>query len=107
MGVSALYLTLTNNGTEPDELVSVTTPAAKVSELHSSRVDNGIVSMKPIDRMPLPPGQTIVFEPKGNHIMLMLLAHPLTGGEHIALVLHFRTHAPETADAIVATSAPR
>ena len=105
-GVTALYLTLKNNGPQPDELLSVTTPLAKVSELHSSRVENGVVTMQPIGRLPLPPGQTVVFEPKGNHVMLMMLSRPLTAGEHLALELRFAFHAPESAEAVIAIAPP-
>ena len=105
-GATALYLTLTNTGTAADELIFVSSPAARVSELHASREEGGIVKMQTLGSLPLPPGASVAFEPKGNHVMLMQLTHPLAAGEHIELELHFKTHPPLKADAIVSMAPP-
>ena len=99
-------MTLTNLGSRPDALLSVTTTAAGISQLHEERLADGVVSMRMLASLPLPPGEPVMLQPKGNHIMLMQLAHPLAAGEHIALELHFQSHAPEMASAIIAMSPP-
>ena len=107
MGSTALYFTLINEGSSPDELVSVTADVAKLTEMHQSKVENGVVSMVPVETLNLPPGTTVVFQPKAYHVMMMMVARPLTLGDHIKFQLNFKTHAAEIADAIVAMTPPQ
>ena len=103
---TALYLTIRNTGTLPDAVLTVTTPAAAICELHRSGVEGGIASMRALDELPLPPGVQVQLEPKGTHVMLMQLSHALKAGEHLPLVLRFKVHPPVTADALVSMTAP-
>jgi len=105
-GASALYFTITNGSSVVDDLSSVEVPDAARAELHETTNTNGVVGMRSIADMPLPPGAPVQFAPGGNHVMLMGLAHPLKAGDHLTATLHFRTHAPLTIDAIVSMTAP-
>ena len=104
--MSVLYMSLNNSGSQADVLVSVASPDAESTQLHVSAVENGMVNMQPLAEVALPPGQTVLFRPKGMHVMLKGLKHPLKAGDHIAATLTFKTHAPVTVDAIVSMTPP-
>jgi copper(I)-binding protein len=69
-------------------LVGVASPAAKNVELHTMEMSaDGMMKMRPLERLPLPAGKTVQLAPGGNHIMLTDLHQPLKGGERIPLTL--------------------
>ena len=70
----AVYLTLTNHGHLSDQLVGAATPIADHAEIHTHRMENGMMKMRKVDEVELPPHEEIVFAPGGNHIMLIGLS---------------------------------
>ena len=84
----AVYLTLTNHGHLSDQLVGAATPIAEYAEIHTHRMEDGMVKMRKVDEVELPPHEEIVFAPGGNHIMLIGLSQVLKEGEHFPLMLH-------------------
>jgi copper(I)-binding protein len=94
----AAYLTLVNRGKEPDRLLGATTPAASRVELHAYRRPEGasagghqghVMEMRPLDRIEIKPGETVVLKPDGMHAMLVGLKAPLKEGERLAMTLRF------------------
>lgn len=99
--MSAAYFTLCNGAMTPATLTGVSTPAAGRAEIHqSSRDENGVVSMAPAGEIILAPGERVLFEPGGKHVMLMALAAPIASGDHAALTLQFANGASIVVDAI-------
>ena len=89
-GNGAAYLSITNNGQQPDRLVSVSGEIAKQVQLHRMSMENNIMRMREIEGgIELPAGQTVRLSAGGMHIMMLGLRHPLKAGEHFALTLHF------------------
>ena len=89
-GESAAYFTLTNPGGPTDALVSATSPAADMADLHETSIDGaGTSAMKPVDRVEIPAGDTVEFKPGSYHIMLMGLSKDLTVGGTVELDLVF------------------
>lgn len=78
----------------PRPLVRVTTPAARVVELHEMTTVNGVMSMNQVPRIASPP-------PEGAHLMLIDLAHVLRAGDTIELTLTFDDGTTETVSAPV------
>lgn len=72
------------------KLVAAESPAAKVVELHTMKVDNGVMIMRPVAEIVLPKGKTVALKPGGLHVMLIGLKAPLKGGEKTALTLKMR-----------------
>lgn len=70
-------------------LVEVASPAAKVAEIHSMKVENGVMRMFPVAGVELPAGATVTLTPGGFHVMLMHLPKPLNAGEKVPLRLTF------------------
>ena len=85
----AAYLTITNQGSELDLLVAVTSPVAKRAELHTVINEDGVMKMRPLKAVEIHPGEPAVLAPGGIHIMLMGLTHPLEKGSSFPLTLTF------------------
>jgi periplasmic copper chaperone A len=90
-GMSAAFGGLTNSGPQDVTVVSATTEASSMLELHET-VENetGELIMREIDGgFVVPAGDTLTLEPGGSHIMLMDLADPLEAGEEVTFTLTF------------------
>lgn len=99
---SAAYFSLCNGAMAPATLTDISTPAAAIAMIHeTSRDDKGVVSMAPVDAIALAPGERVVFEPGGKHVMLMSLSGPISSGDHAQLTLHFADGAAIAVDAVV------
>jgi len=88
--VAAAYMTIKNNGTADDKLLSVTSSISGSTMVHQTLVDEeGVARMDMIDALVIPAGKSVVLKPGGTHIMLMDLKEPVTGKEKIELDLKF------------------
>ncbi|MEM6710031.1 MAG: copper chaperone PCu(A)C [Pseudomonadota bacterium] len=74
---TAGYLTLRNGGSAPLALVSASMPEAAVVEFHQTLRDGDRMRMVREQPVVLPPGETLVFEPGGRHLMMLGLADDL------------------------------
>ncbi len=84
------YLTITNNGSAPDRLVSASVDAAGKTELHEMTMKNGVMSMRQIeDGLAISPGQTVKLSPSGYHLMLLDLKKSLKKGDKLKATLTF------------------
>ena len=84
------YLTLRNTGDEAVKLTGVTTPVAKMPEIHRTGTDDqGASTMRPAGDIAIAPGETVALEPGGLHMMLMQLQGPMNEGETFPLTLRF------------------
>jgi hypothetical protein len=93
---AAAYFTLVNRGTEPDRLVGLSSPDAARTELHRETIENGIMRMRPLPGLDLPPGQPVSLVPGHAHIMLIGLKQPLQAGDRFTLTLTFAKAPPLT-----------
>ena len=64
------YFELTNNTTATLTLLSAEADAARAIEFHTTRLDDGIMRMRRLPEITIPAGETIRFQPGGNHLML-------------------------------------
>jgi periplasmic copper chaperone A len=88
---SAAYMSLTDIGTKPDELISASSPVAQKVELHAFTVENGVYGMHRVDGIEVSPGAAeTVLRPGGAHVMLEGLKQPLKAGESFHLSLTFK-----------------
>ncbi len=93
--MTAAYFTLCNAGDSEDALTSVSGDIGNIFEIHRSSMNTeGVMSMAQVDSIALPPGQRIVLEPGGAHVMVIGLAEAIKPGSKTALTLHFRNAAP-------------
>ena len=89
MSSSAGFLSLKNTGSVEHKLVSASSDAAGVAELHTHINNNGVMQMRPVENIPVAPGETTELKPGGLHIMLMMLTKPLVAGEQLNITLTF------------------
>jgi hypothetical protein len=85
---SAIFMQLNNAGSSA-AIVSASSPAADVVELHTHIKDNGVMRMRRIPQIDLPQGQTVELRPGGLHVMLIGLRRDLNVGDDVALSLEF------------------
>jgi periplasmic copper chaperone A len=70
-------------------LVSASSPAAKVVEIHEMAMDGGVMKMRAIDKLALPAGKPVQLKPGGYHVMLMDITAPLADGQTVPVTLTF------------------
>ena len=74
------YLTIENNSTRQDKLISATSPIAERVEIHSHQHVDGVMKMRKVEYVEVGKGETTIFEPGGLHVMLIGLKEPLKKG---------------------------
>jgi len=93
---AAAYVTVANKGDSADRLVSVSCTCASGAMFHTTTHINGMVGMAVANGFALPAGQTLVFAPGGNHIMLTGLTVAPKEGDYENIVLTFAKAGPVT-----------
>lgn len=84
------YLTIENKGSAPDRLVAVSGDVAGRIEVHEMAVNNGVMTMRPLEKgLVIEPGKTVALAPGGYHLMLMELKSPLKQGDKLPVTLEF------------------
>ncbi len=83
------YMTLVNRGDETDRLMAVSGEVAEAIELHDHIMENGVMTMRPVEFVEIEPGKSAVFESGGLHIMMIDLNEPLVAGRDFPLMLRF------------------
>ncbi len=69
------------------KLVSISSPAAGVVEIHEMKMDGDTMQMRRVSALDLPAGQPVDLKPGGYHVMLLDLKAPLKAGDTVALTL--------------------
>lgn len=77
------------NAAKDSRLVSVTSPASPVVEVHEMAMQDNVMRMRQVPGVELPAGKTIELKPGGYHIMLMDLPQQMKAGETVPLTLVF------------------
>lgn len=70
-------------------LVSISSPAAGVVEIHEMAMENDVMKMRQVPGLDLSAGKTTELKPGGHHVMLMDLKAPVAGGDTVRLTLTF------------------
>lgn len=90
-GVSngAAYFKINNNGAA-DVLIGASAPTvAKAAELHQHINENGVMRMRPVEKIAIPAKGSLLLAPGGYHLMLLNLKTPLQEGQLLPLTLRF------------------
>jgi periplasmic copper chaperone A len=87
---SAVYVTISNHGSEPDALVSATTKIATAVELHETIEKDGKRAMQPRPKFDVPAGGKLEMKPGSYHIMLLGLKQALRPGDVVNVTLTFQ-----------------
>jgi len=95
----AAYVTLVSP--TGDRLTGVSSPVAEKAELHQMTNDGGIMKMREVTAIDLPPGTPVSLKPGGLHVMLMGLKHPLQPGQSVPMTLQFEKSGTREVDVAV------
>jgi copper(I)-binding protein len=84
---TSAYLTITS----PKDLtlIGVSSPIAKIAELHEMKMEGDIMRMRMAERIEIKSSEALELKPGGFHAMLMALTTPIVAGQEIELSLHF------------------
>ncbi|QNM98325.1 copper chaperone PCu(A)C [Chitinimonas koreensis] len=88
-GNGAVYLKINNAGGQPDALVAASVGALARAELHAHLNENGVMKMRPVERVAVPAKGSALLKPGGDHVMLIGLKRPLKEGDKLPLTLRF------------------
>lgn len=68
-------------------LLSASSPVAGVVEIHTMKMEEGVMKMRAIPKLDLPAGKGVKLAPGGNHVMLMDLKQQLKKGDVVPITL--------------------
>ncbi|HVS27293.1 MAG TPA: copper chaperone PCu(A)C [Burkholderiales bacterium] len=83
--VAGAYLQITS--AVPAKLIAASSPVAGSVEIHSMRMEGGIMKMRQLQDLDLPANKPVKLEPGGLHLMLLDLKTPLKPGDRVLLRL--------------------
>lgn len=89
---TSAYMMLHNYSQQDDQLVDILSPVAEVVEMHKTDMQDGVMKMSRMHSVTVPAKGHVMFEPAGNHIMLINLKEPLKVGSSVPLTLVFKHH---------------
>lgn len=84
------FMTIANDGTRDDRLLSGASPVAAEVQLHTMTMDGGVMRMRQVtDGIAIPAKGSVALKPGGYHIMFMGLKRQLRQGERFPVTLRF------------------
>lgn len=87
---SAAFMTITNSSNEDISLLSATSDASSITELHTHDMKDGVMKMYQVPKIDIKANSSISLKPGGFHIMLInLKTKPLKEDMNVELVLNF------------------
>lgn len=100
--MTAAFGTIANTGSSDVTVVSASTDASTMVQLHETVMTDGQMQMQEKDGgFVIPAGGSLELAPGGNHIMLMGLSSDLQPGADLAITLSFADGSTATMDAVV------
>lgn len=103
---TAAFMQIQNSDTVERFVVDADTPAAGAVELHMHIHDDGVMRMRRIVHIHLPPNETVSLQPGGLHVMLFDLKAPLAPGDEIPITLTFDDGSTKKISAVARTVQP-
>lgn len=88
--VAAGYMTIDNQGAAPDVLKGGVSDRAERIEIHQSREEGGIMTMRAVPKgIDIKPGKPLALKPGGYHLMIIGLKSAFLPGETVHVTLQF------------------
>lgn len=98
---TAAFMQIQSNDVKEHFIVAASSPAAGVVELHMHEHDGGVMRMRQIPHIHLPPAQTVELKPGGLHVMLFNIEPGLQVDDKVPLTLTFDDGSTLTINAVV------
>ncbi|MGX9573374.1 copper chaperone PCu(A)C [Mesorhizobium sp. f-mel] len=97
--VAGGYFTVTNTGSSPDRLLSISSEISAKAELHEMGVSDGVMAMRPVTGgLEVPAGGKVALAPGGYHLMFVGLKRQPKQGETFPATLIFEKAGTVTVD---------
>lgn len=98
---SSGYFTLKNDGDTPATLTDIDSPAYGMAMVHETQTNGSTAKMVHVDSVVVPAHGSVVFKPKGYHVMLEEPRRAVAPGAKVPFRLHFAdgSTVPVTCDA--------
>ncbi len=96
----AIFLTIENRGSA-DKLVAASSPLSQRLELHSHTMDNGVMKMRPVEKIDVPANAMTMLKSGGYHIMVFDVNKLPEKGSTVPLTLSFEKAGEVKVKAIV------
>ncbi|MFT6557800.1 copper chaperone PCu(A)C [Sneathiella sp.] len=88
--VAGAFVTLHNMSKEDDRLIGATSKIAKRTEIHTTKMTDGVMKMIQVkEGITVKAGETVQMKPGSYHIMFMGLTEVLAEGKEIPVTLKF------------------
>jgi copper(I)-binding protein len=101
---SAYFRGIKNKGDKADRLLSASASVADHVEVHRMVTEAGVMRMREVPGIDLPPGETTSLRHGGEyHLMLMNLKQPLKDGDRFDMTLKFERAGTQTVKVWVQT----
>ena len=82
---TGMFANITSTG--GGKLVSASSPAAGIVEIHEMAMDGNVMKMRAIPGLDLPAGKAVELKPGGYHVMLMDLKQQVKEGDTVVVTL--------------------
>ena len=86
---SAIFMDIKNASNADVKLVGVHSSVCKSTEIHTHKMENGMMAMVQVEDAIIPKNGETKLAPGGLHIMLMDLNRPIKDGDNVDLELKF------------------
>jgi copper(I)-binding protein len=83
--VTGAFMTVTSS--VDAKLVGASTPIASMTEIHESKMKDGVNQMNAVESVALPAGKAVALKPGSYHMMMMGLTKPVVAGEKVPIEL--------------------
>lgn len=90
----AAYMTISNDGSDNDELIGAFSPDFKAIELHRMVDHDGVMKMEQLDVIPVPADGMTMLKPGGMHMMLFGAERTFKQGDSFPVTLEFVKSGP-------------
>lgn len=81
------YMTIRNAGPREVRIVKAASTVSRITELHTHLNEGGVMKMRQMKDIPVPPGGETVLKPGGLHVMLIEMRLPLREGDTVPITL--------------------
>lgn len=105
-GNGAVYFVIVNRSKNADMLTGAVSDVAEAVEIHESTMSGDVMEMHHMPAVALAPGEEVIFEPGGLHVMLIGLKRELKAGDEVDITLQFEDHEDLTLRASVQEPGP-
>ncbi len=88
--VGGAFMVLHNMGKEDDRLISATSPISSRTEIHTTKMTDGVMKMIQLkEGIEVKAGKMVALKPGSYHVMFLGLKEPVTEGKEFPVTLTF------------------